>query len=689
MLMLALNNYWNYFTGLNLPLVKSNLPLLIVTWLLCFVFSNCRTPAKDRNADLLLAEANITLCGPSFDGTKPAALPIQRIFTVSLHPRLIDPADATGFPKIQPNDNRKPAGKLEDGQLHVALEVVWGDFHPETRNRPGLRVAAIAEKGKSPTIPAPLIRVPEGTMINATIYNSLPDSTITLFGFQERPGNERDSVFVLPGNSKTISFKAGEQGTYLYSVVLGKGISFDIAEEEQLAGAFIIDPPEGSPPDRILVMNIFSTPIDETFPPTKWLEFLTINGKSWPFTEAFQYAVGETVRWRVINASQRGHPMHLHGFYYDVLSLGNTLKDEIYSPENKRKVVTETMRGRNTMLMEWVAMRPGRWLFHCHLSGHVNPEIRLPGSDAVDAEGANEHMAGLVIGINILDGETDLVSKGEPKELTMYAHQFDSTAKANNGFSFSPTFDSTLNFLNSPGPLLLLRQYQTTYITLENRLSFPTSVHWHGLEIDSWSDGVPEWSSSDGKYSPSVYPGEKFTYKLSAMRPGSFIYHSHLDDVYQLTSGLYGPIIVLGENEPYQPETDHIYIVNFRKPEPKSLEDVELNGTTEQPAMHTTVGVTHRLRLMNIAPRGQIELYLERDNKKVPIRHIAKDGMDLPENQKKWMKESPIYGVGETSDFTFIPTEPGTYTLYVYVENFGLRVAWNQEWVVAPRQNQP
>jgi FtsP/CotA-like multicopper oxidase with cupredoxin domain len=522
-------------------------------------------------------------------------------------------------------------------------------------------------------------------VIHATIYNSLPDSTITVFGFQERPGSKSDSLFLLPGASTTIRFSAGKPGTYFYSIVLGKGVSLEIAEEEQLAGAFIIDPREGSPPDRIFVMNIFSTPVDETFPPTKWLEFLTINGKSWPHTEAFQFSVGDTVRWRIINASKRGHPMHLHGFYYDVLSIGDELTDTVYSPESKRKVVTETMRGQNTMVMEWVTMRPGRWLFHCHLSGHISPEIRLPGSAEVDKDDANEHMAGLVIGINILDGKTDLISKGEPKELTLYAHQYDSTAKSKNGFSLSATFDSTLNFPNSPGPLLLLNQYQTTYITLENHLSFPTSVHWHGLEIDSWSDGVPEWSSSDGRYSPSVFPGEKFTYKLSAMRPGSFIYHSHLDDIYQLTSGLYGPMIVLGENEIYHPETDHVYIVNHRTPGPKSSDDMELNGTTIQPRVFTTVGVTHRLRLMNIAPSGDAKIYVKKNNTKIAIRHIAKDGMDLPENQVIQMIESPMYGVGETSDFSFTPTHPGSYTLFVYSIDFGINATWHQEWVVASK----
>jgi FtsP/CotA-like multicopper oxidase with cupredoxin domain len=210
-------------------------------------------------------------------------------------------------------------------------------------------------------------------------------------------------------------------------------------------------------------------------------------------------------------------------------------------------------------------------------------------------------------------------------------------------------------------------------------------VHWHGLEIDSWSDGVPEWSSSDGRYSPSVFPGEKFTYKLSAMRPGSFIYHSHLDDIYQLTSGLYGPMIVLGENEIYHPETDHVYIVNHRTPGPKSSDDMELNGTTIQPRVFTTVGVTHRLRLMNIAPSGDAKIYVKKNNTKIAIRHIAKDGMDLPENQVIQMIESPMYGVGETSDFSFTPTHPGSYTLFVYSIDFGINATWHQEWVVASK----
>ena len=51
-----------------------------------------------------------------------------------------------------------------------------------------------------------------------------------------------------------------------------------------------------------------------------------INGLSWPATERLTYHVGETARWRVINLSSQAHPMHLHGFYFEVDSLGDGIE---------------------------------------------------------------------------------------------------------------------------------------------------------------------------------------------------------------------------------------------------------------------------------------------------------------------------------------------------------------------------
>ena len=621
----------------------------------------------DLNApDLTICKASRTLFASFVEGEE---VKINKLN----YPRLVYADEPSDFPKIQANRNLQSAGVLKDDILRIELEVSWGDFYMEDENRPGLHMVAIGEKGKLPSIPAPLIRVEEGTTIQATIYNSLPDSTISVFGLQSRPSEDVDSLFILPGESKTVEFSAGASGTYLYNVQLGNYKSnFDLGEEDQLNGAFVIDPKGAKVKDRILVINIFSFKVPE-IDSVVWLESLTINGKSWPYTELMELEVGETVRWKVINASVRNHPMHLHGFYYDVLSSGKMLQDDIYQPEDRRKVVTEFMTGRTTMDIQWIPEREGRWLFHCHLSFHVSGEIRLP--DGTDGE-HGDHMAGLVTGVDVKPGSRDLFWKGEEREIALFANEYENER---NGFTTESDY-SGIAEVSKQRPLLLLHQYQPTYITVINRMAESTSIHWHGLEIDSWSDGVPEWSSSDGKTSPTIKPGSKFRYKLALMRPGSFIYHSHLDDINQLTSGLYGPLIVLGENKEFDPKTDHPYIVSWKNPDPKSLSELEINGSDILPEIHTIAGVKHRLRLMHIAPAGRIAIHVERDGGTVPLRIIAKDGADLPENQRVMVESSFKYGVGETADFEFVPEKPGIYKLHFWnniTEKF-----WVQDWVV-------
>jgi FtsP/CotA-like multicopper oxidase with cupredoxin domain len=57
----------------------------------------------------------------------------------------------------------------------------------------------------------------------------------------------------------------------------------------------------------------------------------SINGKSYPYTEPLEYTQSETIRWRVINPTFSEHPMHLHGAFYKVLSLGDSESDTLYS----------------------------------------------------------------------------------------------------------------------------------------------------------------------------------------------------------------------------------------------------------------------------------------------------------------------------------------------------------------------
>jgi len=574
---------------------------------------------------------------------------------------------ASDLPLVEPNDNTRIAGALEGDTRTVELEVRRGDWRIEGPDGPGLRVAAIGEVGGAPSVPAPLLRVDTNTRLAVTVRNRLA-TPVTVFGLHARPSAEADSFVVAPGSAETVAFEAGEAGTYLYWMREGPAPDPESDEAnreyEQLAGALAGGEAGAATDDRVIVMNIFSEPVDGSDPDRDWIEGLTMNGLSWPFSERMKLDVGEDVRWRVVNASTRNHPMHLHGFYYSVLSRGDATGDTVYPEADRRLVVTETMRGRTTMAMRWTPTRPGKWLFHCHLSFHVAPDIRLPGAEAADTRHGHTHMAGLVTGIEVAPGPTDLVARGEPVALDLRVVELPAdSGEARQSFSLGDRAGSGSGSV--PGPVLTFTQYQSADVTVHNGLAVPTGVHWHGLELDAWADGVPDWSASDGKVSPVIRPGESFTYRLSFLRPGTFIYHSHLDDVHQLTRGLYGALLVLPEGETYDPRTDHLLVLGWNTPTPKSFAAVDLNGGHEQPDGIAAVGERHRFRLINIAPAGNITAWITRGEETVPITLHAKDGADLPEHQRVPVETLARLFVGETADFTWTPEKPGTYELRV------------------------
>jgi CopA family copper-resistance protein len=93
-----------------------------------------------------------------------------------------------------------------------------------------------------------------------------------------------------------------------------------------------------------------------------------------------------------------------------------------------------------------------------------------------------------------------------------------------------------------PAPLLRWREGERVTLNVINRLSEPTSIHWHGLLLPMEMDGVP------GVSFPGIPPGETFTYHFPVRQAGTYWYHSHSGLQEQL--GHYGPIII----EPAEPD---------------------------------------------------------------------------------------------------------------------------------------
>ena len=572
---------------------------------------------------------------------------------------------------VHPNDNRTPAGRLHGDTLVLDLVLDLAAWRPEGPDGPSVVVPALAEVGKAPQIPAPLIRVPAGTIIRATVRNAL-DSAYVLQGFFTRPGRLADTAQVAPGATRSVTFAAGEPGTYLYAAVpLGyippTGPADRNGEREQAAGALIVDPAEGSPPDRVLVVNIWGDPVDST----GYRNALTVNGLSWPHTERIDAQTGDTIRWRVVNASQRAHPMHMHGFYFTVEGLGSLERDRTLPPGHRWLAVTQNMLPYTTMALSWIAERPGNWLFHCHLAFHVVPSTRLGAREAIGdglaheamSHDATKHMAGLVLGMRVRPGPgyADAPREGAA-HLRLLAQEGRRRGRAPRAMGYvlqrgdqPPARDS----IEIPGSVIVLTRGRPADVTVVNHTPEPVAVHWHGLELESWSDGVAGWSGADTVVAPAIAPGDSFVARLTVPRAGTFIYHTHMNDVEQITSGLYGAIVVLEPGQVFDPATDHVYVIGWDGAEGAR---VLVNGDSLPPPRQLAAADTHRFRFVNISPANAQTIQLRRDTTLLEWRRVAVDGADLAPSQATLVPARHRIAVGQTADFE-ARLAPGRYRL--------------------------
>ena len=571
------------------------------------------------------------------------------------------------LPVVQANDNRSPAGHFENGVLTIRLVVGLARWYPEAVDGPFADAPAIAEEGKAPQIPAPLIRVPIGSTIVATVRNTLTDSTIYVRGFSAHPAARLDSIPIQPGESRTIRFSAGAAGTYPYLMTPGIRDPDKSDERESSGGALVIDSAGAHPPDRIFVINIWGLTKDSL----TYANALAINGKSWPFTERIEATAGDTLRWRVVNVSGRTHPMHLHGFYFRLTARGTEMSDTVYSLKRRRLAVTEDMGEGHTMALEFTPNRAGNWLFHCHLAFHVQPgAAQLAGaassSHQMHSGDIRQHMAGLVLGINVRARPgTRAATRAHPRRLRLFVDEGRRRSFAPRALGFVlqrnariPSSDS----IEAIGSLIVLTRGEPTDITVVNRLSEATAVHWHGIELESFSDGVAGWSGTPDHVAPVIAAGDAFTARLTLPRAGTFIYHTHLNDIEQLTSGLYGALLVLEPGKKFDFGTDHVFVLGWDGPTDPPQRWV-INGDTSGPPIGIAAGVTQRFRFVNIAPAGRVVFSIRHDSSIVSWRPIAKDGAAYPRETSIAGPARRRLNVGETFDAEFVAPSVGEYEL--------------------------
>ena len=106
-----------------------------------------------------------------------------------------------------------------------------------------------------------------------------------------------------------------------------------------------------------------------------------------------------------------------------------------------------------------------------------------------------------------------------------------------------------------PAPLLRWREGDAVTLRVSNRLSAPSSIHWHGVIVPADMDGVPGLSFG------GIGPGETYVYRFKVNQSGTYWYHSHSRFLEQ--TGLYGPIVIEPRRgERHRADREHVVLLS-------------------------------------------------------------------------------------------------------------------------------
>lgn len=219
----------------------------------------------------------------------------------------------------------------------------------------------------------------------------------------------------------------------------------------------------------------------------------------------------------------------------------------------------------------------------------------------------------------------------------------------------------------SPGPTIEAIEGDRVRILVTNKLNEPTSVHWHGIILPNGMDGVA------GLNQRAIPPGETFKYEFTLKQNGTFMYHSHSDEMVQIGLGMEGFFIIHprdGDDPPIDRDFA-IFLHEWRVPmgakTPNPFEMLDFNLFTFNSVLYPTTeslvvktGERVRIRFGNVMMsthpihiHGHEFLVTRKGGKRLP-----------PAAQSSQV--TVLVAPGETRDIEFIADNPGDWALHCH-----------------------
>lgn len=312
-------------------------------------------------------------------------------------------------PVVSPSGATLPF-TMKDGvkEFHLIAEEVEWEFAP------GMIVKCWGYNGRTP---GPTLEAVEGDRVRILVTNRLPEhTTIHWHGLLLPSGMDGvgglSQPHIQPGETYVYEFTLRQHGTQMYHPHADEMVQMAVG----MMGMFIIHPrrPTEPVPDRDFAVMLHEWAIHPgTYrpDPAVMLDFniFTMNGRIFPAIDPLVVQTGDLVRVRFGNLSMDQHPMHLHGYSFEIVGTdGGRIPTAGRWPQTTVAVPVGSTRD-----IEFVAEYPGDWALHCHKSHHTMNAMGhdIPNLLGVKQEGVEAEIRKLVPGYMAM-GETGMAEHG-------------------------------------------------------------------------------------------------------------------------------------------------------------------------------------------------------------------------------------------------------------------------------------
>lgn len=219
------------------------------------------------------------------------------------------------------------------------------------------------------------------------------------------------------------------------------------------------------------------------------------------------------------------------------------------------------------------------------------------------------------------------------------------------------------------GPTIEAVEGDRVRVYVTNKLQAPTTIHWHGVIVPSGMDGV------GGVSQRTIRPGETFMYEWTWLQHGTFMYHSHHDEMTQMGMGLMG-MIVVHPRQPHGPRPDRDFAIMLSEWEikpgtyrPDTLEFAGFNTLTMNARVYpgtdplvAKMGDRVRIRIGNLSAMDHHPIHLHG----YAFQLTETDGGVIPE-AARWPETTILVPVGNTRTAEFVADNPGDWAMHCHM----------------------